>query len=170
MTMAWQKDLEKPNATVECNGGVMNQSRIVRNVILFTAAGLLFSLASLALDAFLMEHGLSGLTTLYVSTALIGIAAGACVLQQQLLQDRKEQCLKERIECVSELHQHIRNVLTSLSLCAKQNGSAQAEVLSELLRRVENNLASMFSNLLFDPTVPASALKAAKRTVDSIAR
>jgi hypothetical protein len=152
------------------NGDGMNQERRLPNILIFVATAFTTVSYGLALDAFLMQQGLSGRTTLYVSNLLIGAAAGAWVVQRRLLQHHKQRALKERIEFISEMNQHIRSVLTSLSLYGKHNGGAHAEVLSELLRRVEINLADMFGRLLFDRSLPLSTLTAAKNTLDSMAR
>jgi hypothetical protein len=148
----------------------MNQERRFPNILIFAATAFTTVSYGIALDAFLMEQGLSGRVTLCISNLLMGTAAGAWVVQRRLLQNHKQRALKERIEFLSELNQHIRSVLTSLSLYGKHTGDAQAEVLSELLRRVEVHLADMFGRLLFDRSLPLSTLRTAKNTLDSIAR
>src|SRR5581483_1154375 len=129
------------------NGDVMNQVRRASHILVFVATAFYAASCGLALDAFLMQQSVSGRATLYVSDVLIGAFAGAWVVQHKLLQEHKRQLLKERIEFLSEMNQHIRSVLTSLSLCGRNPGSVQTEVLSELLRRVESNLADMFARL-----------------------
>jgi hypothetical protein len=148
----------------------MNQDRRFPNILIFAATAFTTVSYGIALDAFLMQQGLSGRATLYLTNLLMGTAAGAWVVQRRLLQKHKNRALKERIEFLSEMNQHVRSVLTSLSIYGKHNGDAQAEVLSELLRRVEIHLADMFGRLLFDRALPLGALNAAKSTLDSMAR
>jgi len=148
----------------------MKQIQRTSNILVFVATAFYAAACGIALDAFLMQQSVSGRTTLYVSDLLIGAVAGAWVVQHKLLQEHKRGLLKERIQFLSELNQHVRSVLTSLSLCGKNTGSVQAEVLGELLRRVEANLADMFERLLFDRSVPENAVRAAKETLDSMAR
>jgi len=106
----------------------MNKERRFPNILIFAATAFTTVSYGIALDAFLMQQGLSGRATLYLSNLLMGTAAGAWVVQRRLLQKHKNRALKERIEFLSEMNQHIRSVLTSLSLYGKHSGDAQAEV------------------------------------------
>jgi uncharacterized membrane protein YhiD involved in acid resistance len=147
----------------------MNQESAIRRFLTFAAATFLTASLGVALDAFLMERGLSGISVLYVSDVLIGIVAGALVLEYRSRQAVKHQVLYERIETIREVNQHLRSVLTSLSLYGRQSGPVHQEVHSELLRRVEANLADMFSRMLFDHSLPTAVLKSAKKTVETTA-
>src|SRR5436305_2026106 len=117
--MAAENKLWHRRSASKTNGDGMNQERRLPNILIFVATVFTTVSYGLALDAFLMQQGLSGRATLYLSNLLIGAAAGAWVVQRRLLQHHKQRALKERIEFLSEMNQHIRSVLTSLSLSGK---------------------------------------------------
>ncbi len=148
----------------------MKRKLPIAKIVVFGAAAFYITSFGMALDAYLMELGFSGLSILYGSNVLLGACAGVLVLQDKLRKDAKQQSLKERIELVAEMNQHLRSVLTSFVLYGQQTGGAHAEVMSELLRRIEVNLADMFARLLFDRYLPQNVLKAAKSAVDSMGR
>ena len=139
-------------------------------ILIFAATVALAASFGVALSGVLLRQRVSELGVLCASNVLIGTLAGLLVLQNKLQQKAKHQLLEERIRTLSEVNQHIRGVLTSLVLYGTKNGDASAEALSELLRRVEENLDHLFTRLLFDQSLPHSVLKAAKDTVYSISR
>jgi hypothetical protein len=142
----------------------------ISKVLIFTAVAGFATSFGVALDGCLLQRGVSGFAILCASNALIGIVTGVLVLQHKERQKEKHQILEERIETIAEVNQHIRSVLTSVAFYGRQNGSANAEVMTELLRRVEANLAHLFKRLLLDESLPQSVVKAAKNTAYSIAQ
>ncbi len=139
-------------------------------ILIFVATAVLSASFGVVMDGLLLQQRASEFGILCASNVLIGTLAGSLVLQYKLRQKAKHQILEERIRTLSEVNQHIRGVLTSLVLYGTKNGDASAEALSELLRRVEENLDHLFTRLLFDQSLPHSVLKAAKDTVYSISR
>jgi len=142
----------------------------ISKILILGAAALCPVAFGAVLDKFLLQRGVPGGSILFASNVLIGVIAAILILQHDLRETVKHQILKERIETLSEVNQHIRSVLTSVSFYGTQTGSANAEVVSELLRRVEAHLAHLFTQMLFDQSLPQSVLRAARNTVHSINR
>lgn len=142
----------------------MRRELPISKILIFAVTAVCATSAAVCLDAFLTQQGLSDFSIMWASNVLIGIAAGSLVLEHKLRVKAKHQILEERIETLSEVNQHLRSILTSLTLYGTQIGSADAEMLSELLRRVEARLVDLFTRLLFDQSVPHSVLKAVRNT------
>ena len=133
-------------------------------ILIFAIPAVCATSAGVCLDAFLTQQGLSDSSILWASNVLIGIAVGFLVLEHRLRIEAKCQILEERVETLSEMHQHLRSVITSLAFYGTQLGVAHADALSEHLRRVEANLVDLFTRLLFDQSVPQNVLKAVRNT------
>jgi predicted membrane-bound spermidine synthase len=142
----------------------MKRERLLSKVLIVGLIGIGATLAGVSLDAFLAQQGMSDSSILYVSNVLIGILIGATAVQYKLLLKARHQILEERIGTLSEMHQHLRSIITSLAFYGTQFGAAHADVLSEHLRRVEANLVDLFTRLLFAQSVPQSVLKAVRNT------
>lgn len=148
----------------EMTGDFMKRELLISKILIFAAPAVCATSAGVCLDAFLSQQGLSDFSILWASNVLLGITVGSLVFQYKLRLKAKQQILEERIETLSEVNQHIRSVLTSLTLYGTQSGSGDAELLSELLRRVETNLVDLFTRMLFDQSVPQSVLKVVRNT------
>jgi hypothetical protein len=146
----------------ETTGDFMKGERPISGILIFAVTAVCATSAGVCLDAFLSQQGLSESSILWASNALIGIAAGSLVLERNLRLKAKRQILEERIATLSEMHQHIKSVITSMAIYSTQIGGADSKVLSELLRRVEANLVDLFTRLLFDPAVPRNLLEAVR--------
>jgi len=109
----------------------MKRALPILKILIFAVAAVCATSAGVCLDAFLTQQGLSDLSILWASNVLIGIAVGSLVFQYKLRLKAKQQIVEERIETLSEVNQHIRSVLTSLTLYGTQSGSGDAELLSE---------------------------------------
>jgi hypothetical protein len=142
----------------------MRRDRPISGILIFAVTAVCATSAAVCLDTFLTQQGLSEFSILCASNVLIGIAAGSLVLEHNLRLKAKHQILEERVRTLSEVHQYLRSVITSLAFYGTQIGGADADVLSEHLRQVEANLADLFTRLLFDQSVPQSVLKAVRNT------
>ena len=142
----------------------------ISKILILGAAAVCPTAVGVVLDKVLLQKGVSGGSILFASNVVIGVIAGILILQHNLRETVRFQILKERIETLSEVNQHIRSVLTSVSFYGTQTGCANAEVVSELLRRVEAHLAHLFTQMLFDQSLPENVLRAARNTVHSINR
>jgi len=140
----------------------MKRERLLSKVLILALIGTGATLAGVGLDAFLAQQGMSDSSILCLSNVLSGIVIGAMAVQYRLLLKTRHRILEERIATLSEMHQHLRSVITSLAFYGTQ--MAHADVLSEHLRRVEAHLADLFTRLLFDRSVPQSVLKAVRNT------
>jgi hypothetical protein len=160
----WSHTKRLSNPGKETTGDFMKRKLPIAKILTFAVPAVCATLAGVCLDAFLTQQGLSDLVVLFASNVLIGIAAGLLVLEHKLRIEAKYQILEERIKTLSEMHQHLRSVITSLAIYGTQLGVAHADVLSEHLRRIEANLVDLFTRLLFDQSVPQSVLKAVRNT------
>ena len=142
----------------------MKRERLLSKILILAPIGIGATLAGAGLDAYLAQQGMSDSSILYASNVLSGIVIGAMAVQYKLLLKARHQILEERIGTLSEMHQHLRSVITSLAFYGTQLGVTHADVLSEHLRRVEAHLADLFTRLLFDQSVPQSVLKAVRNT------
>ena len=141
----------------------MKRHEAAARILTFTVIGMFATLTGVCLDAFCTQQGVSASSMLYASNVLVGIVTGMLVLQRKSRMRAQRQVLEERIEVLSEMHQHIRSIVTALALYSPRPGSTESEVLAELLRRVDAHLGDLFTKLIFDPSAPQNAVRAVSR-------
>lgn len=136
----------------------MNIEKPVWKLVVFLAVVAIVTCLGIAVDFFLGDHGASALTILFFPNAVSGLIAGALILQHMLREKEKRQIFKDRLDSFSEIHHHVRGVLTAVAFYGTQTGNPySAEIISECLARVESNLYQMLRTSVLNEPVPEAA-------------
>jgi len=133
----------------------MNIEKPAWKLVVFVAVVAIVTCLGIAVDFFLGEHGASALTILFFPNAVSGVIAGALILQHMLREKEKRQIFKDRLDAFSEIHHHVRAVLTAVAFYGTQTGNPYStEIISECLARVESNLYQMLRTSVLNQPVP----------------
>lgn len=136
----------------------MNIKKTVLKLVVFLVVVAIVTCLGIAVDFFLGQHGASALTILLLPNAVSGVIAGALILQHMLREKEKRQIFKDRLDAFSEIHHHVRGVLTAVAFYGTQTGNPySAEIISECLTRVESNLYKMLRTSVLNQPAPEAA-------------
>lgn len=106
----------------------------------------LISSAALLLEAFFLENGWSTTSVFVISSLVIGALGYGIYLERRKLRDQQRQFLEDRIETMSEMNHHVRNVLGVLAFYGTQTKNIYTtRMVSDALVRMEGIMRGVLS-------------------------
>lgn len=108
-------------------------------------AGFICSLA-LLVEVFFLQSGAPMLAVLIMSSLVIGALGYSMVLEKRKLRDQQRQVLEDRLETVSEINLHVRNVLGVVAFYGTQTKNIYTtRMVSDALVRMEGIMRGVLS-------------------------
>ena len=102
--------------------------------------------SALLVELFFLQSGASTLTVLVMSSLVIGALGYGIVIERRKLRDQQLQVLEDRLETVSEINLHVRNVLGVVAFYGTQTKNIYTtRMVSDALVRMEGIMRGVLS-------------------------
>jgi hypothetical protein len=124
----------------------MNRYNSIKKVVsLIIGAGFICS-SALLVELFFLRSGAPTLAVLVMSSLVIGALGYGIVLERRKFRDQQHQVLEDRLDTVSEINLHVRNVLGVVAFYGIQTKNPYTtRMVSDALVRMEGIMRGVLS-------------------------
>jgi hypothetical protein len=131
----------------------MNRDNGLKKVVSsFVDAGFFFS-SAFALELFLLRSGVPTMAVFVMSSLVITALGYGIVLERRRRRDQQRQVLEDRLETISEINHHVRNVLSVVAFYGMQTKNPYtARIVNDALVRMEGIMRGVLSRWGFQET------------------
>jgi hypothetical protein len=127
-------------------------NRFKQAVSSFVDAGFVFS-SALALELFFLQSGVPTRAVFVMSSIVIGALGYGIVLERRRRRDQQRQVLEDRLETISEINHHVRNVLSVVAFYGMQTKNIYTtRMINDSLVRIEGIMRGVLSRWGFQET------------------
>ncbi len=124
----------------------MNRYNSLKKVVSPVVGAAFICSSTLLVELFFLQSGAPTLAVLVMSSLVIGALGYCVVIERRKLRDQQRQILEERLETVSEMNLHIRNVLGVVAFYGTQTKNIYTtRMVSDALVRMEMIMRGVLS-------------------------
>jgi hypothetical protein len=145
-------DIKRRKAINRLENHMNRDNRFTKAISSLVDAGFFFS-SAFALELLFLRSGVPTMAVFAISSLVIGALGYGIVLERRRRKDQQRQVLEDRLETISEINHHVRNVLSVVAFYGMQTKNIYTtRMINDALVRMEGIMRGVLSRWGFQET------------------